>query len=71
MSPGARGLVEGLSSLEHADVLNVRSRLVPEAARILFRGAGAVLANSGHEPFGLVGLEAMAVGGLALHWEHR
>jgi glycosyltransferase involved in cell wall biosynthesis len=24
-----------------------------------------VLANSGHEPFGLVGLEAMAVGGLA------
>jgi glycosyltransferase involved in cell wall biosynthesis len=25
----------------------------------------AVLANSGHEPFGLVGLEAMAVGGLA------
>src|SRR5262249_21474509 len=30
-----------------------------------FRGASAVLANSGHEPFGLVGLEAMAVGGLA------
>jgi glycosyltransferase involved in cell wall biosynthesis len=27
--------------------------------------AAAVLANSGHEPFGLVGLEAMAVGGLA------
>jgi len=25
-----------------------------------------VLANSGHEPFGLVGLEAMASGGLAM-----
>jgi glycosyltransferase involved in cell wall biosynthesis len=32
---------------------------------VLFRGADAVLATSGHEPFGLVGLETMAVGGLA------
>jgi glycosyltransferase involved in cell wall biosynthesis len=32
---------------------------------VLFRGAHAVLANSVHEPFGLVGLEAMAAGGLA------
>jgi len=32
---------------------------------VLFRGADAVLANSAHEPFGLVGLEAMAAGGLA------
>lgn len=32
---------------------------------MLFRGADAVLANSAHEPFGLVGLEAMAAGGLA------
>ena len=31
---------------------------------MLFRVADAVLANSGHEPFGLVGLETMAVGGL-------
>jgi glycosyltransferase involved in cell wall biosynthesis len=36
-----------------------------EARRVLFRAATAVLANSGHEPFGLVGLETMAVGGLA------
>jgi glycosyltransferase involved in cell wall biosynthesis len=28
--------------------------------------ATAVLANSGHEPFGLVGLEAMAAGGVAV-----
>ena len=33
--------------------------------RVLFRSAEAVLANSVHEPFGLVGLEAMAAGGLA------
>jgi glycosyltransferase involved in cell wall biosynthesis len=32
---------------------------------VLFRGASAVLANSGHEPFGLVGLETMAAGGVA------
>jgi len=32
---------------------------------VLFHAADAVLANSGHEPFGLVGLEAMGAGGLA------
>jgi glycosyltransferase involved in cell wall biosynthesis len=32
---------------------------------VLFCSADAVLANSRHEPFGLVGLETMAVGGLA------
>jgi glycosyltransferase involved in cell wall biosynthesis len=33
--------------------------------RALFHTADAVLANSGLEPFGLVGLETMAVGGVA------
>jgi glycosyltransferase involved in cell wall biosynthesis len=32
---------------------------------VLFRGCAAVLANSGHEPFGLVGLETMAAEGVA------
>jgi glycosyltransferase involved in cell wall biosynthesis len=32
---------------------------------VLFKGSDAVLSNSEHEPFGLVGLETMAVGGLA------
>ncbi|HTY17704.1 MAG TPA: glycosyltransferase, partial [Myxococcota bacterium] len=36
-----------------------------DARRVLLRGGDAVLANSGHEPFGLVGLETMAAGGLA------
>ncbi len=63
--PGVRGLLESLTGISHADVVSLRSALSPEACRVLFRGASAVLANSGHEPFGLVGLEAMAAGGLA------
>jgi glycosyltransferase involved in cell wall biosynthesis len=48
-----------------ADILNLRF-FVPEALlRLLYAGADAVLANSGFEPFGLVGLEAMAEGGIA------
>ena len=30
----------------------------------MYRSADAVLANSSHEPFGIVGLEAMAAGGI-------
>ena len=62
---GVRGLLDSLDGLGDADVVSLGSPLCPEACRVLFRGAGAVLANSGHEPFGLVGLEAMAAGGLA------
>jgi glycosyltransferase involved in cell wall biosynthesis len=61
---GVRGLLESLTGLDGADVLSLRSHLAPEARRLLFRGAAAVLANSGREPFGLVGLEAMAAEGL-------
>jgi glycosyltransferase involved in cell wall biosynthesis len=63
--PGVQGLLDSLSELHDVDVLNLRSHLCSEACRVLFRAASAVLANSGHEPFGLVGLEAMAAGGLA------
>jgi glycosyltransferase involved in cell wall biosynthesis len=34
--------------------------------RVLYRGADAVIANSGFEPFGLVGLEAMAAGAVVV-----
>jgi glycosyltransferase involved in cell wall biosynthesis len=64
-TPGARGLLESLDDTAAADIVVLRSHLDPEARGVLFRAADAVLANSGHEPFGLVGLEAMAVGGLA------
>jgi glycosyltransferase involved in cell wall biosynthesis len=63
--PGAPGLLAALGDVRGADVVNLRSHVDPDARRILFRASDAVLANSGHEPFGLVGLETMAVGGIA------
>ncbi len=62
---GVPGLLENCSHLDGVDIVSLRSHVSPEPRRVLFRGADAVLANSGHEPFGLVGLEAMAAGGLA------
>jgi len=63
--PGVGGLMEALQDVSDADVVLLRSRVDPEARRTLFRGVNAVLANSQHEPFGLVGLETMAAGGIA------
>ena len=63
--PGPAGLLQMLDSAHTVDVVSIRSPLDPGSRRVLFRGSAAVLANSGHEPFGLVGLETMAVGGLA------
>jgi glycosyltransferase involved in cell wall biosynthesis len=63
--PGAAGLLHALEDTSSADVVVVRSHLDSQARGMLFRTADAVLANSAHEPFGLVGLETMAVGGLA------
>lgn len=47
-----------------ADVLNLRFGVTSELARALYAAADGVLANSVYEPFGLVGLEAMAAGGV-------
>jgi len=57
-----------LSALQEAtpaDVIDVKSHIPLDFLRVLYRAADGVLANSGHEPFGLVGLEAMASGGVA------
>jgi glycosyltransferase involved in cell wall biosynthesis len=62
---GSRGLLDVLDGVDEVDILELDSHLDHEARSVLFRAADAVLANSDHEPFGLVGLEAMAVGGLA------
>ena len=64
-APGLQGLLAAIEAGRHADVVNLRAPLDAEARRVLFRAASVVLANSGHEPFGLVGLETMAVGGVA------
>ena len=65
--PGVQHLAEalGLGAADNADVLNVTSFIAPDDLRVLYRAADGVLANSGREPFGLVGLEAMAAGGTA------
>jgi glycosyltransferase involved in cell wall biosynthesis len=48
------------------DVVVLRAFLEPDALHALYAAADAVLANSRKEPFGLVGLEVMAAGGLAV-----
>jgi glycosyltransferase involved in cell wall biosynthesis len=62
---GVSALLGSLEGTEGADIVNLKSPVDPESRRALFRGADVVLANSGHEPFGLVGLETMAAGGIA------
>jgi glycosyltransferase involved in cell wall biosynthesis len=64
-TPGLCGLLQALEGLHAADIVSLRTALDSESCRVLFRGSAAVLANSGHEPFGLVGLETMAAGGVA------
>ena len=60
----------GLSAVlrEHpgADVVNLTSFVNDLVLGVIYSASDAVLANSGHEPFGLVGLEVMAAGGLAV-----
>ena len=57
--------LQALASAGPADVLDLRFFLPDDFVRIMYRAADAVLANSGHEPFGLVGLEVMGAGGIA------
>ena len=59
------GLVKTLKEHPDADVWNVTAFLPDDLLPVLYASATATLANSGHEPFGLVGLEAMASGGVA------
>jgi glycosyltransferase involved in cell wall biosynthesis len=63
--PNVGGLMRAMEGLGDCDIVSLCSPLTADTQRVLFQGAAAVLANSGHEPYGLVGLEAMAVGGVA------
>ncbi len=58
--------IDALREAPDADVLNLSFFLPEEFVRVLYRAADAVLANSAHEPFGLVGLEVMGAGGTAV-----
>jgi glycosyltransferase involved in cell wall biosynthesis len=57
--------VKMLAGLPSADIYNVQSFMSDELISLFYGSADATLANSGHEPFGLVGLEVMAAGGFA------
>jgi glycosyltransferase involved in cell wall biosynthesis len=59
----AAGLGDG--ARDGADVVNLRFGVSAALARTLYAASDGVLANSVSEPFGLVGLEAMAAGGVA------
>jgi glycosyltransferase involved in cell wall biosynthesis len=59
------GSIAALADAPVADIYNITSFMTDEVISLLYSGADAVLANSGHEPFGLVGLEVMAAGGVA------
>jgi glycosyltransferase involved in cell wall biosynthesis len=54
-----------LEAARGADVVFMRSFVDEQFGRSLYAAADGVLANSSFEPFGLVGLEAMAAGGVA------
>lgn len=45
--------------------MNIKFHIPLSSLQIIYRAVDGVLANSGHEPFGIVGLEAMAAGGIA------
>lgn len=60
------GLAAILRLSPDADVVNLTSFVSDAMLGVIYAACDAVIANSGHEPFGLVGLEVMAAGGLAI-----
>jgi len=61
-----RGLATLLAESKAADIVHLTT-FVPDAlVAEMYAACDAVLANSGHEPFGLVGLEVMAANGIAV-----
>ena len=61
--------LEALGAIEvagPADIYNLRFSMSQSMLHVFYAAADFVLANSKHEPFGLVGLEAMAAGGVVL-----
>jgi len=63
---GVRDLAEALRQTADFDILELGTFLPESLLPALYASALAVLANSGFEPFGLVGLETMAARGLAV-----
>ena len=64
--PNLEQCINAIEQSEHADIYNLRFFLPEEFVRTTYAAADATLANSGHEPFGLVALEVMAAQGIAV-----
>jgi glycosyltransferase involved in cell wall biosynthesis len=54
------------AAASQADLLYLKLFISDDLKRVCYGAADAVLANSGHEPFGIVGLEVMGAGGVAV-----
>ncbi len=64
--PNLQQCFEAIEGAGQPDIYNLRFFLPEEFVRTTYAAADATLANSGHEPFGLVALEVMAAQGLAV-----
>lgn len=66
-SPSLEECLEGLkAAIQTADLVEICSFVPADFLKLLYKCANAVLAASGMEPFGLVGLEVMGSGGVAV-----
>jgi glycosyltransferase involved in cell wall biosynthesis len=64
--PNLQQSMDVVANAGPADIYNLRFFLPEEFVRTIYAAADATLANSGHEPFGLVALEVMAAQGIAV-----
>ena len=65
LRPSAEDCLRLMREAGEADIYNLRFFVPTDFVRLCYAAADATLANSGHEPFGLVGLEVMAAEGIA------
>ena len=61
----ATALWQAIRTAPPSDIVFIENALSRPQLQCLYRASDGVLANSGIEPFGLVGLEAMACGGVS------
>jgi glycosyltransferase involved in cell wall biosynthesis len=61
-----REALKAIEAAGPAEIYNLRFSMSQSMLHVFYAAADFVLANSKHEPFGLVGLEAMAAGGVVL-----
>lgn len=64
--PNLEQCLDAMAKAGPADIYNLKFFLPEEFVRTTYHAADATLANSGHEPFGLVALEVMAAEGIAV-----